>query len=382
MKVLVLCIDRDNDLGHKAKIEGPVIGRHECIRAALELGLADPEDADTNTMLAAISTYDDLIKKGINAEVATITGDVNVGYQSDLVLTKQLEETLEVTMVNSVVLVSNGAEDEYIFPMVSSRIKVDSVRNVMIKQSKSAESTWYFVWKIIKEEKIRKQFIAPVGLIFLIIGAMLLIPLFKAIVALDAALVVDEISAGWFSIVIFIMGIYIVQNAFRVRESMRSSVKRARRSIYQGDVTIPMFLLAAIIFILGIVKGYQGATVELLVQFEDTFTRVLLFLDSSFYWFMAAMLIFESRRMINALIQRELVPKGFWLLPMFIIAATFLVLGGIHYLMVSMDLPTYNGDMIAAFVEIGIGLGVAISGAIMQRRMKTETWVSREGWRR
>jgi putative membrane protein len=382
MKVLVLCIDRDDDLGHKAKIEGPVIGRHECVRAALELGIADPEDADTNTMLAAISTYDDLLKKGISAEVATITGDVNVGYLSDLALTKQLEETLEVTMASSVVLVSNGAEDEYIFPMVSSRIKVDSVRNVMVKQSKSIESSWYFLVKILKDEKTRKQIIAPAGLIFLIIGAMLLIPLFKAIAALDATQIVDEISAGWFSIVIFIMGIYMVQNAFRVRESMRSGVKRARRSIYQGDVTIPLFLMAAIIFILGIVKGYQGATVELLVQFEDTFTRILLFLDSSFYWFMAATLIFESRRMINALIQRELVPRGFWLLPMFIIAATFLVLGGIHYLMVSMDLPTYQGDMVAVIVEIGIGLGVAISGAIMQRRMKAETWVSREGWRR
>ncbi len=63
MKVLVLCIDRDDDLGQKTGIEGPVIGRNENVRAALALGLADPEDADTNTILAAISTYDDLVKK-------------------------------------------------------------------------------------------------------------------------------------------------------------------------------------------------------------------------------------------------------------------------------------------------------------------------------
>ena len=55
-----------------------MIGRHENIRAALALGLADPEDADTNTILAAISLYDELSKKGISAEVATLTGDVNV----------------------------------------------------------------------------------------------------------------------------------------------------------------------------------------------------------------------------------------------------------------------------------------------------------------
>lgn len=382
MKILVLCIDRDDDLGRKGKIEGPVIGRHECIRAALELGLADPEDADTNTMLAAVSTYDELVKKGMNCEVATITGDVQVGYQSDLVLARQLEETLEVTLASSVVLISNGAEDEYIFPIISSRVKVDSVRNVMVKQSKSVESTWYFFIKIIKDEKTRKKIIAPLGLLLLAVGAMLLIPLFEAIAALDPAMIADEITLRWWIIIIFFGGIYLVQNAFRVRESFRSGVKRARKSIYQGDVTIPMFLLAAIIFTLGVAKGFQAANIELLVQFDSLYVRSLLFLDGSFYWFMAATLIFESRRMVNALIQRELVPRGFWLLSMFMVAATFLVLGGIHYLMFSMDLPLFLGDLVQIYVELGIGVVIAISGAVMQRRMKVETWVSKEGWRR
>ena len=385
MKVLVLCIDRDDDLGHKGKVEGPVIGRHECIRAALELGIADPEDADTNTMLAAVQTYDELVKKGFNAEVAVITGDVQVGYQSDMILTKQLEETLEVTSATSVVLISNGAEDEYIFPMVSSRVKVDSVRNVMVKQSKNIESTWYFLWKIIKEEKTRKQIIAPMGLIFLTIGAMLLIQFFRAVADLDPTLIVDEISRRWYAIVLFIMGIYLVQNAFRVRESVRSGVKRARRSIYQGDVTIPMFILAALLFMFGIVKGYQGANIEALdqyPQFQDNTTKALLFLDSSFYWFMAAALTFESRRLINALIQRELAPRGFWLIPMSIIAVTFLVLGGIHYFMLSMNLPLYGGDYVVVVVELAVGFIVGVIGAIMQRRLRVDTWATREGWRR
>ena len=382
MKVLVLCIDRDDDLGRKGKIEGPVIGRHECIRAAIELGLADPEDADTNTMLAAISSYDELVKRGINAEVATITGDVQVGYVSDMVLTKQLEETLEVTMATSVVLVGNGAEDEYIFPMVSSRVKVDSVRNVMVKQSKSAESTIYYAIKMIKDEKTRKKLIAPLGLILLAIGTILMIPFLKAAYAMDAMLLVDEISAGWPRIVVFMLGIYMVQNAFRVRESFSGGVKRARRSIYQGDVTIPLFLMAAIIFVLGIVRGIQAANVELDPLFNDMYTRTLLFLDGSFYWFMAATLIFEARRMANAVIQRELVPRGFWLISMFMVATTFLVLGGVHYLMYSMDLPVYEGDLVQVYVEISIGFIIAIGGAVIQKRMKVETWVSKEGWRR
>jgi hypothetical protein len=97
---------------------------------------------------------------------------------------------------------------------------------------------------------------------------------------------------------------------------------------------------------------------------------------------MAATLIFETRRLVNALIQREMAPRGFWLLSMFIIAATFLVLGGIHYLMHSMDLPLYQGDLLMVIVELAIGVSIAVAAAIMQRRMKVDTWVSKEGWRR
>ena len=55
MSLLVIAIDRDNDLGRKTGIRSPVIGRDANVKAALELGLADPEESDTNTMLAAIS---------------------------------------------------------------------------------------------------------------------------------------------------------------------------------------------------------------------------------------------------------------------------------------------------------------------------------------
>jgi len=60
MGLLVIAIDRDNDLGRKTGIRSPVLGREPNVKAALELGLADPEESDTNTMFAAIKTYDQL----------------------------------------------------------------------------------------------------------------------------------------------------------------------------------------------------------------------------------------------------------------------------------------------------------------------------------
>ena len=53
-KLLVICVDRDNDVGEKAGIITPVIGRDKCIEAAQRLALEDPEDADSNSIFSAI----------------------------------------------------------------------------------------------------------------------------------------------------------------------------------------------------------------------------------------------------------------------------------------------------------------------------------------
>ena len=59
-KLLVICIDRDDDLGRKTGISTPVVGRNACIEAAQRLALEDPEDADSNSIFFAVKTYEDL----------------------------------------------------------------------------------------------------------------------------------------------------------------------------------------------------------------------------------------------------------------------------------------------------------------------------------
>ena len=111
MTILVLSVDRDNDFGEKAGLSGPFIGREENLKAAIALGLKDPEASDTNTLMAAISMYDEMVKKGMDVEVANICGDVKVGYESALTLPTQLENVLEVVKPERVILGSDGAED-------------------------------------------------------------------------------------------------------------------------------------------------------------------------------------------------------------------------------------------------------------------------------
>ncbi|HSD59076.1 MAG TPA: DUF373 family protein, partial [Methanotrichaceae archaeon] len=148
MDVLVLCIDRDNDLGRKADIESPVIGRSANIDAALRLATADPEDSDINTIFGGIKVLDELLASGQKAEIASLAGDVKIGLTSDGKLTAQLEDLIERLKPAGVVVVSDGAEDEAILPIIQSRVKVNGVRRVLVKQSPNLESTYYLLKQV------------------------------------------------------------------------------------------------------------------------------------------------------------------------------------------------------------------------------------------
>src|SRR5437879_1478875 len=124
MKTLVLCVDRDDDIGVKTGIRGPIVGREGNLAAATKLGLADPEDSDVNALLSALSIYDGLVKDGSDAVIATICGDVRVGTVSDVELTRQLDQVLVEVRPDRVFLVSVATGDLSIFFNVSTLILI------------------------------------------------------------------------------------------------------------------------------------------------------------------------------------------------------------------------------------------------------------------
>lgn len=175
-RTLVLVVDRDDDFGVKGKVNTPVIGVQNCTEAATALGIADPEDSDLNALYAAISVCLEIQEDGHDAEVALICGDEKVGHRSDLALVSQLEEVLDTVNPDSVVLVGDGAEDEYIYPIISSRAHVDSVRKVYVKQAPGIEGSLYILTRMLSDPGKRKRFLAPLGAILMLISLMFIIP--------------------------------------------------------------------------------------------------------------------------------------------------------------------------------------------------------------
>ncbi|MDD1743972.1 MAG: DUF373 family protein, partial [Methanomassiliicoccales archaeon] len=257
MKVLVLSVDRDDDFGVKTGLSSPFIGRQENIDAALALGLKDPEDSDINTTLAAISIYEEMLKKGIDADIATICGDAKVGYESDLVLATQLENVLEVIKPDRVVLVSDGAEDEYIFPMVASRVKVDSVRRVFVKQAPTVEGTYYILMKMLQDDKVRKRILPPIGLVLLVLGIFAVVP---KLIQYSTTPTPGLISEMGFGIISVVLGLYLIFYAYKIGEKVENSALGLARAVRSGSWMIPFAALTMIFLIAGVSYGFDAAS--------------------------------------------------------------------------------------------------------------------------
>jgi len=173
-KLLVICIDRDDDLGRKTGISTPVVGRNACIEAAQRLALEDPEDADSNSIFFAVKTYEDLVSKGYKAQVITVTGVENRGVQADEKVASEIKSVLKKFSANGAVIVSDGEDDEMVIPVIQNVIPVISVQRVVMQVSRTIEHSYAVFGKFLKlvmyNPKYSKFFLGGPGILLLIGG--------------------------------------------------------------------------------------------------------------------------------------------------------------------------------------------------------------------
>lgn len=171
-KLLVICIDRDNDIGDKANIKTPVLGRDSCIEAAQRLALEDPEDADSNSMFAAIKMYEDLISRGQEAEVAIVAGLSERGVAADRKVAAEIHQLIQEFPATGAVIVSDGEDDESVIPVVQGILPIVSVKRVVMKVSRTVEYSYAVFGKYLKmiayDPKYSKFFLGLPGMLLLI----------------------------------------------------------------------------------------------------------------------------------------------------------------------------------------------------------------------
>ena len=149
-RVLVACIDRDNDIGKNGGVETPVFGRDQCINAGTRLAIEDPEDADANAIFGAIKIYEELVTKGYETEVAIIAGAYNRGIEADEKISSELIAVLSKFKAEGVVIVSDGEDDETVIPLIQAMVPVISIQRIIMRHSRSVEYSYAVFGKYVK----------------------------------------------------------------------------------------------------------------------------------------------------------------------------------------------------------------------------------------
>jgi len=360
-KTLVLVVDRDDDFGVKGRVETPVIGVEGCSVAATALGIADPEDSDINALYAAINIYKEILAEGnTEVEVALIGGNEKVGHRSDAAIVDELEVVLKDVSPDRVILVGDGAEDEYVYPIISSRIPIDSVRKVYVKQAPGLEGTVYIVSKILEDPAKRRRFLAPLGLVIVAIALLFMIQPFMSYMGDGSSL-----SGITTPMVVFLIGAVILLYGYNTSEWLEQWRIKWVARIKSGSVTVTFVLIALLFVLAGLIFGYLSLK-ELYIP--SLFQGFLWFVSNSLWLMIFAILIYQVGDLVDMYISTKRIKLSFIVGSINLVAIGLITTGALDLVLAYFDMGIMNNAVFA--MEIIAGIALAFISALLQRHMK------------
>ena len=254
-RILVLSVDKDNDIGQVTGVSTPIIGRDKILSVATLFALRSPEDSDANSVFAAINTYDSLVDQGFVCEVAVVTGTPEGGFKSDLKISSELEYVLSNFSADGVIFVSDGVSDEQVIPVIQAKIPIISVKRVFVQQEKSVEETYVLFYRYLKklgDPEFSKFALGVPGILLLAVTILYLLDLISYAI----------ISLG------IILGTVLILKGFYIDSLIKSAWTES-----------PIRLITSLIgLIISVVSIYRGISIAFLDA--DPFTNPPLFASS------------------------------------------------------------------------------------------------------
>lgn len=325
-RTLVLSVDRDDDLGYKAGLEGPVVGRDACIAAANALALVDPEDSDVNAIFQAVKIADGLAANCEEVEVAIVAGDHLHMIEGDRKIARDLERVIARTGATECILVTDGAEDDFVLPIIQSRIAVSSVRRVVVTQMVNLEGTYYILKKLLDDPKISRPLLVPVGL------AMLLFAIAYLLGYPEGAVI----------IVIGVIGVYLLFRGLGYEDIFGSSYRALASSLSHGRFTLVTNLAAVLLLIIGAITGITTMIVHYMGGDQSNgLFMVLAFAYGAVPWWVSAGLVSSAGRIVDVWLGERGEFSRVILLPFVTLAAGLFVYGAAIYVLAINGAPEF-----------------------------------------
>ncbi|WP_254536457.1 DUF373 family protein [Halomarina litorea] len=243
--LLVLCVDLDDDLGRKTDTKTPVVGRDAVQKAAVDLATADPEDSDVNVLFEGVHLYDSL--DDVECEVAAVTGTNG----SDVAANREVGEEVDTVLARlttgedvRALVVTDGAQDESVIPVIRSRVPIDGVRRVVVRQAQDLESMYYTIKQVLDDPETRGTILIPMGILLLI---------YPLLVVANYL----ELPGATFGVVSGLMGLYLLFRGLGLERTIDDTVDRVRRGLYTGRVTLVTYVVAMALMVIGGASGVE-----------------------------------------------------------------------------------------------------------------------------
>jgi putative membrane protein len=281
-----------------------------------------------------------------------------------------LENVLEMVKPDRVVLVSDGAEDEYIFPMVASRVKVDSVKRVFVKQAPTVEGTYYIMVKMLKDDKVRKRLLFPIGLVFAILGVFSLLPKVFEYMETPSFELVASMGFGFLGIA---LGLYLIFYAYHVGERTMSGLSRTTKAVKSGSQMIPFAVLTLVFLIAGVAAGLNAADSA---TTDDLLMKILLFMGGTLWLWMFAAFSYALGKFVNLYLDDAKIHWTYIVTILSIFAIGFIIQGAIDATMFFLGYQSY--DELFLGLEIFAGFLLAGFSGLLNSSLRSQVSRSEE----
>ena len=307
MSTLVVCVYR----GAELEVEPPVVGFEAVERLVTTVGIDDPENSRVNCLLEGLRLARDL-DDDVTLAVLSGSGDV---VSFNRAIARQMDQLVSTYDPESAVVIVDSAEDERLVPIIESRVPVDAIDRVVVRQARDIESTYYLLKQFLADEELRKTILVPVGLALLAFPGLLAV--FDSI----------TVSIGAIAAVV---GLFLLYKGLNIDALLATLSASTREALYSGQVSLVTYVVAGGLALVGMFVGVLGAssvdpdgTGELLLAMQ--------FLYDSIPWLTGAALIASAGRLLDEFIRDDEIGTAYVNLPFVAIAVGLAVRGFAAY---------------------------------------------------
>ncbi len=358
---LVICVDRSGDIARATSVPMPVTGWEAVRSLVTEVGLTDPEDSSVNTLLEALRVARELRDEDETATVAVVSGTGSTAMGGDRSIAAQLDGLVKQHDSDRAMVVIDSPADERVIPIVESRLRVDSVDRVVVRQSRDIESTYYILKQFLADEKLRSTVLVPVGTALLLLPGLLL--RFSAGVAL----------AGLAAL----LGGALLYMGLGIDEYVDTLPERGREALYAGQLSVVTYVVAGGLTLVGLFFGALG--VSELSNSSSAVAGVTQFVYTASPWAAGGALTASCGRLIDELIREDRTRRPYLNLPFLVVAVGLVVRGFAGYFLAqegAIDLVTISGISISPAQRLAtfilMGLLVSLSGVLIAADIRGE----------